>query len=77
MMVSALAYLSGRSWDRKTITQWLASLGVVGGLGVGLRFTARTLAKLVPGAGTVVSAGIAGAGTTAMGHSAIKYFLRA
>lgn len=77
MMVSAVAYLSGRAWDRKTITQWIASLGVVGGLGVGLRFTARTVAKLVPGAGSVVSAGIAGAGTTAMGQSAIKYFLRA
>ncbi|MGD8606298.1 MAG: hypothetical protein PVH21_03320 [Myxococcales bacterium] len=77
MMVSALAYLSGRAWDRKTIAQWIASLGVVGGLGVGLRFTARTVAKLVPGAGPVVSAGIAGAGTTAMGQSAIKYFLRA
>ena len=76
MMVSSLAYLSGRAWDRKTIAQWLGSLGVVGGLGVGLRFTARTVAKLVPGAGSVVSAGIAGAGTTAMGQSAIKYFLR-
>ncbi|MFZ1864284.1 MAG: hypothetical protein WAU39_08695 [Polyangiales bacterium] len=76
MMVSALAYLSGRAWDRKTIAQWLGSLGVVGGLGMGLRFTARTVAKLVPGAGTAVSAGIAGAGTTAMGQSAIKYFLR-
>jgi uncharacterized protein (DUF697 family) len=54
----------------------MGSLGVVGGLGVGLRFTARTVAKLVPGAGTVVSAGIAGAGTTAMGQSAIKVFLR-
>lgn len=76
MMVSALAYLSGRAWDRKTVAQWLGSLGVVGGLGMGLRFTARTVAKLVPGAGTAVSAGIAGAGTTAMGQSAIKFFLR-
>ncbi len=76
MMVSAVAYLSGRPWDSKAIAQWLGSLGVVGGLGVGLRFTARTVAKLVPGAGNVVSGGIAGAGTTAMGQSAIKYFLR-
>lgn len=76
MMVSALAYLSGRAWDPKTVAQWIGSLGLVGGLGVGLRFTARTVAKLVPGAGTIVSAGIAGAGTTAMGQSAIKLFLR-
>jgi uncharacterized protein (DUF697 family) len=43
---------------------------------MGLRFSAQTIAKLVPGAGNVVSAGVAGAGTTAMGQSAIKYFLR-
>jgi uncharacterized protein (DUF697 family) len=76
MMVSALAYLSGRGWGKKTVAEWLGSLGVVGGLGLGLRFSAQTIAKLVPGAGNVVSAGVAGAGTTAMGQSAIKYFLR-
>ena len=76
MMVSALAYLSGRSLDKKTVAEWLGSLGVVGGLGMGLRFSAQTIAKLVPGAGNVVSAGVAGAGTTAMGQSAIRYFLK-
>ena len=76
MMVSALAYLSGRAWGKKTLAEWLGSLGAVGGLGMGLRYTAQTVAKLVPGAGNVVSAGVAGAGTTAMGQSAIKYFLR-
>jgi uncharacterized protein (DUF697 family) len=76
MMVSSLAYLSGRNWGKKTVAEWLGSLGVVGGLGMGLRFSAQTIAKFVPGAGNVVSAGVAGAGTTAMGQSAIKYFLR-
>jgi len=76
MMVSSLAYLSGRTWDKKTAAEWLGSLGVVGGLGMGLRFSAQTIAKLVPGAGNVVAAGVAGAGTTAMGQSAIRYFLR-
>ncbi len=76
MMVSSLAYLSGRTWGRKTVTEWLASLGVVGAIGMGLRFSAQTIAKFVPGAGNAVSAGVAGAGTTAMGQSAIKYFLR-
>ncbi len=75
MMVSSLAYLSGRSWGKKTVAEWLGSLGVVGGLGMGLRFSVQTIAKLVPGAGNVVSAGVAGAGTTVMGQSAIKYFL--
>ena len=76
MMVSALAHLSGRNWGKKTIAEWAGSLGVVGGLGLGLRYSAQAMAKLVPGAGTVVSAGVAAAGTTAMGQSAIKYFLR-
>ena len=76
MMVSSLAYLSGRSLGKKTAAEWLGSLGVVGGLGMGLRFSAQTIAKLVPGAGNVVSAGVAGAGTTAMGQSAIRYFLK-
>ena len=76
MMVSALAYLSGRAWGKKTMAEWLGSLGIVGGLGVGLRFSAQTIAKFVPGAGNVVSAGVAGAGTTAMGQSAIRYFLK-
>jgi len=76
MMVSSLAYLSGRSWGKKTVAEWLGSLGVVGGLGIGLRYSAQTIAKFVPGAGNVVSAGVAGAGTTAMGQSAIKYFLK-
>ena len=77
LMVSSLAYLSGRSWDKKTVAEWLGSLGVVGGLGMGLRYSAQTIAKFVPGAGNVVSAGVAAAGTTAMGQSAIKYFLKA
>lgn len=76
MMVSSLAYLSGRSWGKKTVAEWIGSLGVVGGLGMGLRYSAQTIAKFVPVAGNVVSAGVAGAGTTAMGQSAIKYFLR-
>jgi uncharacterized protein (DUF697 family) len=76
MMVSSLAYLSGRSWGKKSVAEWLGSLGVVGSVGMGLRFSAQTIAKLVPGVGNVVSAGVAGAGTTALGQSAIKYFLR-
>lgn len=75
-MVSAVAHLSGRPWDRKAVTEWLASVGVVGSAGMGLRWTARQLLKLVPGAGTLVSAGVAGAGTVSMGQSAIAYFLR-
>ena len=76
MMVSAVAYLSGRSWSPRTVAEWLASLGLAGGLAFGLRYSAQTVLKLIPGAGNVISAGIAGAGTTTMGQSAIAYFLR-
>jgi uncharacterized protein (DUF697 family) len=75
-MVSAIAHLAGRPWDKKTVAEWMASMGVVGGAGMGLRWTARQLLKFVPGAGTLVSAGIAGAGTVTIGQSAIAYFLR-
>lgn len=75
VMVSTLAYLSGRSWDGKTAAEWITSVGVVGGVGLGFRWSAQQLVKLIPGAGSLVSAGIAGAGTAALGHSAIAYFL--
>lgn len=75
-MVSSIAHLAGRDWDKRAVTEWIASMGVVGTAGMGLRWTARQLLKIVPGAGTVVSAGIAGAGTVTMGQSAIAYFLR-
>ena len=42
-------------------------MGVMGA-GVGLREAARQLVKLVPGYGLVVSAGIAFAGTVALGE---------
>ena len=31
--------------------------------------------KLIPGAGSIVSASVAAAGTVALGHSAIAYFV--
>jgi len=75
-MVTTLAYLSGRAWDTRTAIEWMASMGAVGGAGLGLRWGARQLFKLMPGAGSVVSAGVAGAGTAAMGHSALAFFMR-
>jgi uncharacterized protein (DUF697 family) len=74
-MVTGVAYLSGRPWNRRAGAEWLASLGVAGGAGMGLRWGAQQLAKLIPGAGTIVGAGVAGAGTLAIGRSAIAYFI--
>ncbi len=76
VMVSAVAHLGGRPWDQKAAVEWMGSMGVVGGAGMGFRWTAQQLVKLVPGAGYLVSAGVAGAGTATLGQSAIAYFLR-
>ncbi|MGE0791935.1 MAG: YcjF family protein [Sandaracinaceae bacterium] len=74
-MVTAIAYTSGRPWDRRAAAEWVASIGGAAGAGLGLRWSAQQLAKLVPGAGTLVSASVAGAGTLAIGRSAIAYFV--
>ena len=74
-MVTGVAYLSGRPWDRRAGAEWIASVGVVGGAGFGLRWGAQQLVKFIPGAGSLVGAGVAGAGTLAIGRSAIAYFV--
>jgi uncharacterized protein (DUF697 family) len=76
VMVSSVAHLGGRAWNRKAAAEWLGSMGLVGGAGLGFRWAAQQLAKLVPGAGSIVSGSVAGAGTVALGQSAIAYFLR-
>lgn len=75
LMVTAVAYVAGQPWDRRAALEWVGSLGVMGGAAFGLRYGAQQLVKLVPGAGTLVSASIAGAGTLALGRSAIAYFV--
>lgn len=75
LMVTGIAYVAGQPWDRRAALEWLGSVGVMGGAAIGLRWGAQQLLKLVPGAGTLVSASIAGAGTLAIGRSAIAYFI--
>ncbi len=74
-MVTGIAYLSGRPWDRRAASEWIASVGLTGGAGMGLRWGAQQLVKFVPGAGSLVGAGVAGAGTLAIGRSALAYFV--
>jgi uncharacterized protein (DUF697 family) len=74
-MVTGVAYLSGRPWDKRAAAEWMTSVGVVGGAGMGFRWGAQQLVKLIPGAGVIVGAGVAGAGTLAIGRSAIAYFI--
>lgn len=75
VMISSVAYLAGQPWDRRAGLEWLGSVGLMGGIGFGLRWTAQQAAKLIPGAGTLISGSVAGAGTLAMGRSAVAYFI--
>jgi uncharacterized protein (DUF697 family) len=75
VMISAVAYLAGQPWDRRAGLEWFGSVGLMGGIGFGLRWTAQQAAKLIPGAGTLISGSVAGAGTLAMGRSAVAYFI--
>ncbi len=51
------------------------SLGATGLVGVALRVGFQQLLKLLPGAGNFLSGAMAGAGTYAIGASAIAYFI--
>lgn len=53
----------------------MAAFGINVGSGFVLRETARALVKLLPGFGSAVSAGVAFAGTKALGQAAIAYFI--
>jgi uncharacterized protein (DUF697 family) len=75
LMVTGIAYVAGQPWDRRAALEWLGSVGLLGTAAYGLRWSAQQLLKLVPGAGTLVAASIAGAGTVALGRSAIAYFI--
>jgi uncharacterized protein (DUF697 family) len=76
LMVSSIAYLGTEARNIRSVAHWLAGVGVTGGVGLGLRWTAQQLTKLLPGVGSVVSAGIAGFGTRALARTATSHFLR-
>jgi len=76
-LVASIAWIAGRSIDRRGATEFLASLGANVGVAFVLRQAVRALLKIaVPGGGTVVSAGIAFSGTIAIGTAASGYFVR-
>ena len=64
----ALAY--GQEIDKERALELLGVLG----LGFGLRTAARELLDLVPVAGWAVKAGVAYAGTRALGEATVRYF---
>ncbi len=75
-MVAVVGYLSGKRADFDGAKDFMLSLGVVGAGGYTFRLLARQLVKLlpIPGAGSVISAGVAYKGTDALGQAAIAYY---
>ncbi|MBS0266346.1 MAG: DUF697 domain-containing protein, partial [Planctomycetes bacterium] len=71
-MFQSLASVYHQPFDRRTISDVLAALGI-GYLG---RLGTRELAKLVPGLGSAISAAYSGASTYALGHTLCVYFSR-
>lgn len=69
-MVAAIGYFHGIPVTKERAIELIGTLGA----GFGLREAARQLVKLIPGAGSIVSAGIAFAGTVALGETANFWF---
>lgn len=75
-MLSGIGYLSGREVSKDSAKEFIVALGANIGVGLAWREAARALAKVVfPGAGSAVSAGVAFAGTWAIGEAAMAYFI--
>lgn len=74
-LVVLIASLSGRDISLDSAKEFLVSIGGVAGAGHVFRMAAQQLTKLLPGAGTAISSGIAFAGTAATGSAAIAYYI--
>ncbi len=76
-MVAGIAWIGGRTVDRRGAGEFMTGLGLQAGVAFGLRQAARALIKLFAGAGgAVVSAAVAFTGTTAIGSAATAYYIR-
>jgi uncharacterized protein (DUF697 family) len=74
-MVSLIIYVSGRDFSLRVAGEFAASLGIGFSAGLVFRETARAAVKFLPVWGHVISGGVAGAGTYALGRAAITYFI--
>ena len=72
-MVSLIMYVSGREFSLRLAGEFAASLGIGFGAGLVFRETARAAVKILPVWGHMISGGVAGAGTYALGRAAIAY----
>lgn len=76
-MLHSISALYGIEWNRRTLKEFLASLGTGTALRIGASFTARQLTKLIPVYGQLAGAAAAGAAsatiTYALGRAACYY----
>jgi predicted GTPase len=76
-LVAGIAWIGGRSIDRRGTSEFLTGLGANAAPTFALREAFRALMKLIaPGGGPVISATIAFTGTMAIGAAARAYFIR-
>ncbi len=79
VLVALIASLSGRDISLDTAKEFILSMSGVAGLGYAFKLLAQQAAKFLngiwPGSGSAVSAGIAAAGTSAIGKAAIAYYI--
>ena len=78
VLIMMISYLAGQDVSYESAKKMLLSLGGAGIAGLAFRTLAQQAAKLLnlilPGAGSFVSAGVAGAGTYAMWQGAIACY---
>ena len=74
-MVVVIGYISGRELSFQAAGEFLAAFGINVGSGFVLREAARSLIKLLPGFGSIISAGVSLAGAQALGQAAVAYFI--
>lgn len=74
-MVSLIIYVSGRDFSLRLAGEFAASLGIGFGVGLVFREAARAAVKILPVWGHMISGGVAGAGTYALGRAAIAYYI--
>jgi predicted GTPase len=76
-LVAGIAWIGGRSVDKRGTAEFLGSVGANVGIAFALREAVRALLKVVaPGGGPVISATIAFSGTMAIGAAARAYYIR-
>jgi len=75
VMVAGIMHISGRERSLRAATEFVGALGANVGIGMILREGTRAALKFFPGWGNVVCGMVAGAGTFAIGHAAMVYFI--